>query len=158
MGFDPGKIARQASRLPGKGVREIEHLSESAAGEVVALVEAALQEALKAAQRGVLRQALRVLDAAAPDRVDLHIGPVGLWGINVRERIASIRHAAHNPPQSKADIRALVLALAPREVSVTLSAELALVLVASQSLSVGMTLTWEAEGFVGRFEKALEAL
>ena len=141
----PDRIAQQAADIVKKEVVD----------EVPKLLEEALKEVLKQAQKGVLQQAIKVLDAAAPDTVSITIGPVGVNGIDVRQKISTVKYYANHPPQKNSDIKKMVQDLAPDSVSITLSAELALVLVSSSSLSLGMTLDYNSREFINRIDAIL---
>ena len=144
----PDRIAQQAADIVKKEVVD----------EIPHLLESALSEAIKAAQSGVLKQAVKVLDVAAPDSVSLTIVPVGINGINVRQKISRVKYYANHPPGKKSEIKQLVKDLAPEGVSITLSAELALVIVSSSSLSLGMTLDYSTSDFIDRIDNIINAL
>lgn len=121
-------------------------------------VKKALQLALRELQRGVLSKAVRILDSAAPDTASIQIGPVELGGINVRDRYDALRLAVDNPPRDGSGFKRLAQTLAPETVSITLSAELAMVVVSSDSLSVGMTMVWSRDAFLQRADRALAVI
>ncbi len=134
------------------------HLEENLEHQVENAIKVALQKALSELQKGVLHKAVRVLDAARPDTASIQIGPITLGGINVQERFDALRLAVDNPPKDGAGIKSLVKQLAPNTVSITLSAEIALVFVSSDSLSVGMTMEWDKDEFLKRADRALGAI
>ena len=165
-GHEVEKLARQAANEAVKPVKHVadealakaKHLEGNLEHEVEQAVKAALDLALREIQKGVLHSAVRILDAAAPDTADIQIGPIGLNDIDVRDRFDALRFAVDNPPRDKHGIKDLVQRLLPGSVSITLSAELALLIVSSDSLSVGMTLKWVRDNFIARADAALGAL
>lgn len=151
-------IEKTVKKVPRQVSREVQHLPKEILDEVPKLVEQALLEAIKQAQKGVLKKATKVLEASAPDNVQLTIGPFGLNINDVHERLPMIKKYANHPPSKKSDIKKMILDIVPSSVTINLSAELALVLVSSESLSLGMTLEWETSAFITRFEDIMRSL
>ena len=165
FGVFKGKKPKNPFRVPGKiigGIKnkaeDVTDIPEEVFEKVPELVEKALEAAIKEAQKGVLSKAVHVLEAAAPDKVGLTIGPVGLNIGDVHDRLDTIKQWAKHPPSSKHDIRRMIETIGPSSVSINLSAELALVFVSSSSLSLGMSLSWETSAFLDRFEQIMGAL
>ena len=166
MGFNPfrvikdttGKVINPVKKGINQGVDEVSQLPQEALDEIPKLVEEALELAIKEAQKGVLGKAVKILEAAAPDKVNLTIGPVGLEIENVHQRLTVIKSWAKNPPTDKAHIRSMIETIGPSSVSINLSAELALVFVSSSSLSLGMAMTWNTSDFLTRFETIMHSL
>ena len=152
----PGKGGNVPS--PGNVLEDIKDLPEEALDEIPKLVEEAFEALIKEAQRGVFKKAVQILESEVPDSVSISIGPIRLAIPSVGDKLDTIRKWAKNPPSNKSDVRVMIIEIAPETVSITLSAELALVLVASSSLSVGMTMTWETDKFLTRFTKVVGQL
>lgn len=120
-----------------------------------ALVEDALHEAIRAAASGALTKAVDIIQVAAPDEVDLTVGPITLAIGDLKERIDTLQKWARRPPTGKGEIRQIIEEVAPSSVSVNLSFSLALVVVQTDSLECGVNLSWETAKFLDKFEDIL---
>lgn len=137
---------------------ELNKAVEKAREEVEKIVWKAVELALVELEKGVLKKALAVIDASVPDLVSIQIGPITLFGIRVREKLDAVKRIAQNPPKDAAGFKQAAADLSPASVNVTLSGQLALLIVSSESLSVGMTLTWEPDRFLDRIEALIKEL
>ncbi|MYD93351.1 MAG: hypothetical protein F4Y02_06605 [Chloroflexi bacterium] len=149
----PDRIVKHPERILHMTGKAVEGVAEDVKDDVQKVVDAALEEALEEIAKGVLSQVLRLLDTAAPSSFSLAIGPVGLPFSDIRSRLADIRHYVSHPPTKKSEIKAMIVALAPDSVSITLNVSLALLVAQSDSLQIGATLTWETEEFIDNFVK-----
>ena len=125
---------------------------DAVAGEVERVLRALLDELAA----GVLGRVLAVLDVAVPSHLDIAVGPVEFHIGSVDDRIDDIRRVAESPPTDLAGVRAVIEALAPEAVSVNLSAELALLVVSSDSLKIGAKLTYDKDDFLAKIERVWE--
>ena len=125
---------------------EEEKAVEAIKGEFHALEEAGLSALAKQA----LTAAKHVAEAAAPDSVQIHVGPLSFTLDDPAKRVDELVHAAEHPPACATDALQLVRNLAPSSVTLSVSVELALFVVASSSLAVGFSATWTLERFLSR--------
>ena len=158
-------LANTAKHEIQKVEQEAKHGVETAGHEVVktfeeripTLVEDAIDQALKAVASGALNKAVDIIQIAAPDEFDLKVGPVGLSIGDVKTRIDTLQRWATDPPTDKSHIREMIETLAPTSVSVEIAFSVALVLVQSDSLECGVTMSWETSSFLEKFEDILGA-
>ena len=159
---DIGKQVSQEIESGAKSVgREVENGVRTAGREVEdafekklpELLEDALEEMLKAVASGALDKALDIIQVAAPTSVDLKVGPVGLSIGDITNKIDTLQRWAHNPPTGHGDIREMIETLSPTAVSVEISVSLALLVVQSDSLELGITLNYETADFLNKIEE-----
>ncbi len=143
------------------------HVLESAGNTVLHEVESRANDALHEIEGGLanlrdeifkglaklsLDKAVNILEATVPDSFSVTIGPFIIAYEDPASKIDTLRRYAHNPPGLD-NVTDLVLALAPTTVSVCLSAELAFLLVSSDSLAVGFQADYTVENFISRYDK-----
>ena len=156
-------VANSAKHEIEGAAQSARHEVERAGNEVVEtfqdripdLVKSALEEALKAVASGALDKAVDIVQVAAPDQFDLKVGPVSMSVGDVKYRIDTLQRWAHDPPTDKQHIREMIETLAPSSVSVEIAFSVALLVVQSDSLECGVTMTWETSSFLDKFEDIL---
>ena len=168
-----GDAKHQIDGIVQTAIHEVEgaaqqgiHGVEGAANDAVHHLENAANDALREIEHGLedlrdeifkglaklsIKKAIDILQATVPDSFTLTIGPFAFQYDNPNEKIDTLQHYADHPP-SLDHMKDIVLALAPTVVSVSLSAELAFLLVSSNSLSVGFQADYEVENFISRFD------
>lgn len=148
----------QAQQAVSAAPDAVQDAVQEALAEVPPIVEAALEHMIEAAASGILDKAVKVLHLAVPSRVKLTVGPVGLHISSVDGLIDSLDAWAHHPPTDANGVRMMIEDLAPDSVSITLTAELALVVVSSASLSLGMEPEWDKDDFLTHLDDLIGAL
>ena len=131
---------------------------ESISGQAEQLVKDALAEVLKAAQSGVLNKAVNLVQVVLPSAIVLKIGPLSFAVDNVNERIDVLQKWAKNPPSGVDGIKEMILEFAPSSVSIDLSISLAFLVVQSDSLEAGFSMTWDVEDFIYRLEDIINEI
>ena len=127
-----------------------------------ALAEKAVQDAIQAGAAKIAKESLEaglaIVKVAVPASLALQLGPVGFSISGIVDKIELLERWAANPPKGREQILAAVVEFDPGEVSITAEAQLALVLVSSESLSVGVTATWSAAEFVKNGDALLQRM
>lgn len=160
------KGKREVNDLTNKGVREVTDLAKTATDEikdaadkakegVEQAVETCLQTMLSEISKGALNKAVDIIQVAVPDSVGLKIGPVSLDISDVNSRIDTLQRWASHPPTSKEDIKEMIVTLAPTSVGVEFDVQLALLVVSSDALEMGISLSWETQSFLDKFESIM---
>ena len=141
-----------------KAIGEIDKAGQKAIKEIEKGVNTAFQAMLREIQKGALNKAVDIIQVAAPDAVELKMGPIGLPIEDIKERIDTLQRWAKKPPSKNSDIKKMILELAPTSVSVELSASVAFLVVQSDSLEFGVTMSWQTEMFLEKFEDIFKHL
>ena len=97
-----------------------------------------------------INKAVDVIQATAPDSFTLTLGLFSFGFDDAQARVDTLQKYANHPP-SLAHMPDIVKAIAPDNVTVDLSAEIAFLLVASDSLAVGFSATYTYDGFITRY-------
>ena len=136
----------------------IEEVIDAVKRELPDLVDAALEELLKVISSQLLARAAKIYEFTVPDEVEISVGPFGLVIADIHDKIDAVGKWINHPPTSKDGVRQCISEIGPTSVSITLSAELALLVVSSDSLAVGCKLVWSVEAFLERLDDIWEAL
>ncbi len=159
-----GVVKNALHEVEGAG-NQVLHEVEGAGNQVLHEVEGAAQNALREIEHGIealrdeifkglakltLDKAIGVIEETLPDVFTLTIGPFSFAYEDPGSKVETLRQYAHHPPGLD-HVSDLVLALAPTTVSVSLSAELAFLLVSSDSLAVGFQADYTVKNFISRY-------
>ena len=139
-------------------VSVVRSAAEGAISDVKAEAAKVRGAALAALAKKGLSAALALIDAAAPDDLSVQIGPVVI-DIDPAADVAALRVAAATPPTSRDELLAFVKTLAGNaSAGVTVSAEVAALFVASDSLSIGVSAMWSASTFIDRYHDIMDGI
>lgn len=141
----------EVSGAAQKGLHEIEGAADKALHEIENGLINIRDEIFKKLAGLTIGKAIGVLEATLPDVFTLTIGPFAFSYEDPAGKIDTLKGYAQHPP-GLGQVSDLVLALSPTTVSVSLSAELAFLLVSSDSLAVGFEAEYEVENFIGRYD------
>lgn len=130
-----------------------EELETTFTDKVPELFELALKEVVAEIQKGVLNQVVDAIQVVVPKKLALTLGPLSFDVDNLNDRIDTIQEWASNPPKETSEIKKLIETFAPTDVTLDLSAGLALVFVQSDSLSVGASFTYDTEEFLDKLDE-----
>ena len=160
-GHSPGDVVNQVERAGSHAVHSIEgagnealHALEGAANqilhEVEAAVELALDEMFKKLSQAALHAAVRILKASAPNTFSLIVGPFTIVFPEPVKRVETLARYAQHPPGLDHFVD-VVKALEPDKIYVDLSAQLSLVVISSQSLTLGFEAIYDVDEFVDKY-------
>ena len=116
------------------------------------LLEEAMKKVLAEVQKGALDKAVDILQLACPSKFALKVGPMEIVLEDMNDRIDTFQEWAKNPPTGKGDLKEMIEKLAPTEVSLELSFAVAFLVVETDSLEFGFTMTWSTEDFLDHLE------
>ena len=119
-------------------------------------VEETLQVMMRESTRIALNKAIDLAQGPAPDAIGLTVGPVGFEIDNIKERIDTFQKWALNPPDSKSDIKDIVLAFMPTHVQVGVDAKFAAFVVTSDTASISIYGRWNTESFIEKFDDIIK--
>ena len=85
----------------------------------------------------------------------LKVGPIAIHLDDAAGRIDTLKYYASHSPGNAADIKAMVIALAPTGISIGADISLALLVVQSDTVSVGFEAGWATEDVIDRLEDLL---
>lgn len=142
------KAEKQFGDLAANAEHELSQVGEQAKKEL----EHIRDQAFKVLAKGSINKAVDVIQTTAPDSFGIKLGPFAFDFDKVQDRIDTLQKYANNPP-ALGNFPDFVKQFAPASISVSLSAEIAFLLVASDSLSVGFTATYTLDGFISRYGK-----
>ena len=131
-----------------KNLARIEDRTKIAAEQV-------LKEMLGSLTSPALDKWIDWVELFAPSAAGLELGPLAFEVENVTERIDYFRGLAKNPPTGSADLKEVILAVAPSSVTLTLSANISLVVLNIDELGVGGWIKIETADFLAKLDKAL---
>ena len=115
--------------------------------EVKSGVDAVTQQAVAKLVSAGLKQALAVLEIATPSSMSLQLGPFVITIDDVKDRLGTMRRWIDHPPVGRESIKEMILTFSPSTVTVSISAQIAFLVVSSSSLSVGFDLTFGIEDY-----------
>lgn len=134
-----------------KALHDIEGAAHTALVTVEHSVEHIRDEIFKGIAKQSIKKAVGWIEATLPDAFRLVLGPFSFAYENPAERLGVLRPYVAHPP-GIGHVKDIVLALAPDVVTVSLSVELALVLLASDSLGVGFEADYKLKKFGDRYD------
>ena len=135
------------------GLKKAGHTIEDGFEEKIPeLFKEVMNQVLSDLQKGALTKAIKIIKLASPDEFGVTIGPMRIGVEDLGDKIDTLQGWADNPPVGKDKIKEMVLTLSPSTLSLDFSAALALVVVTSDSLELGIDLTWKAESIVENLE------
>lgn len=153
-------VKREVVRPSKQAIANIEAEFHSKSDHVADRVEAHINAAAQAAVAELIKQGLitglQVLELAVPSEMALTLGPVVIVFGDVKDRIETMRKWIDDPPIGRSRIKELILEFAPTSITISISAELAFLVVSSDSLSVGMDLTFDTKDFMDHFESVMD--
>ncbi|MXV76393.1 hypothetical protein F4Z99_19240 [Candidatus Poribacteria bacterium] len=160
--LNPAHIAEDVKRevlqairnVKNEAVKEVKKVSEDAISElkdVLLKIEGKL--AGKTAQE-VLHLLVDVVKTANPSDVSIHLGPLTLDIGNVVDKIGSLEHYAHHPPETHSQWKAFIKAVSPESLSIVASVGFAFI-IESSDLEVGIEATWTGEDVIENVDKIL---
>ncbi len=138
----------QIDKLATKAFEDIKVAAEDALDDV-------REELVSAATAQALNIAIAVIQTVAPSTFRLKLGPIAIHLNDAAGRIDTLKYYADHAPGTGADIKAMVIALAPTRISVGGDISLAFLIVQSDSLSVGWEAGWATEDVIDRLEDVL---
>lgn len=147
-----GHAKDELNDLKNEAKKELEDVAETVEDELKDSFKEASQKALGFIAGESLEKAVDIAQVLAPDSMDIQIGPVSINVDNIKDRIDLLQKWAKNPPNAKNSIKEFITEFAPTSVSISVSAELAFLVVSSDSLSVGFGATWTTEGFLEKYD------
>lgn len=164
--FNPGdQIKNELNKFKGTVKREI---IQEIKGEVIGpledkidkienkakdAAEKVIEEIIKAISSQAFKQVVRWIEVFAPSQASLSLGPVE-FGFELKDRLGYLKGLVKHPPKNKQGIIKVIRTLAPSEVTVSASVNLALG-IGSRELGVGGALTVETEKFINKIDSVL---
>jgi len=150
-----GKAQHELEKVGSAALHDIDKARDAVLHDMEGVAKKAASELMEVVTAQALHQAVNVAEALAPDSFQLQIGPVVLEVDGIPDKVDVLKHFASAPPSTKADVKKLILALAPTAVGIQISVEFAALFVTSASLSVGFSATWQTSSFISQFEKIM---
>lgn len=142
-----GKVQDGLHQVEGK-VKELPHLAEDA-------LKQAAQAVVAEMARVTLTKALKVVKTFEPSTIGLTIGPASFSVPDIQNKTDLLEKWSSIPPKGREQIIQAIRDFDPGDVTLSLSAELAAVVIASDSLSIGFSVTWNIGEFVKRADEML---
>lgn len=131
-------------------------LKKAAAEKAAKYIDEKAQQAVAKLIKEGLKKALAVLEIAVPSSMDTQLGPFIIGIDDIKDRIETLRKWVDDPPLGRDRILEMIQEFAPSYVCVSISAEVAFLVVSSDSLSVGFELTFELQDFIDHYPAIMD--
>ena len=147
------KDLKSAAETAQEDLKKVGHAVEAGVKEAVTgLEKLALSEIAKRA----LSAAEDVIHAVSPGSITIQVGPVQVDIDNPVKKLEEIAWFAKSPPKTKAQLLDFVKKVSPEVVTLSIDAQLSLVLVTSSSLQIGFSASWNSDDFVRNATQLLD--
>jgi len=102
------------------------------------------------------KKIIKKIEIVTPLDITLSIGPADLTFEEPAKKVKQLLKLSENPPATKKEVKQTIIDLSPNKVSLSVSVQLALLVVSSSSLEVGVSASWTPEQFVKNYEELFD--
>ena len=165
-GFNPREIVQdELNKFKGTIKREIldevkrdvlapvERELKDVKNEIEDVAKQVFDDILHAIASEAFKKFVRWAEVFAPSQATLSLGPI-TFSFDLDGRLQLLKNTVKKPPSSKSGVRYLINTLAPNEIEVSASVNLALGL-GSKELGVGGSLTVPTDRFLNKIDEVL---